>query len=98
MKKLASNPRFKEAEKSGRAYVIPGVKPDKDLFPLVGRRSCGAARPMRFIALIAVLTLATITAASAQNQTTVRDASGRTRYGVDRQQWAPRHSVMAAAG
>jgi hypothetical protein len=26
MKKLASNPRFKEAEKSGRAYVIPGAK------------------------------------------------------------------------
>jgi hypothetical protein len=26
MKKLASNPRFKEAEKSGRAYIIPGAK------------------------------------------------------------------------
>ena len=27
MKKLASNPRFRAAEKSGRAYVIPGAKP-----------------------------------------------------------------------
>ena len=27
MQKLASNPRFKEVEKSRRAYVIPGVKP-----------------------------------------------------------------------
>ena len=26
MKKLSSNPRFKKAEKSGRAYVIPGAK------------------------------------------------------------------------
>ena len=26
MKKLSSNPRFREAEKSGRAYVIPGAK------------------------------------------------------------------------
>ena len=30
-KKLSSNPRFKAAEKPGRAYVIPGVKPDKAL-------------------------------------------------------------------
>jgi hypothetical protein len=27
MKKLSSNPRFRPAEKSGRAYVIPGAKP-----------------------------------------------------------------------
>ena len=27
MKKLSSNPRFKEAKKSGRGYVIPGAKP-----------------------------------------------------------------------
>ena len=26
MKKLSSNPRFRPAEKSGRAYVIPGAK------------------------------------------------------------------------
>ena len=26
MKKLSENPRFKPAEKSGRAYVIPGAK------------------------------------------------------------------------
>jgi hypothetical protein len=26
-KKLSGNPRFKPAKKSGRAYVIPGVKP-----------------------------------------------------------------------
>ena len=27
MKKLARNPKFKEAEKSGNAYVIPAAKP-----------------------------------------------------------------------
>jgi hypothetical protein len=27
MKKLSSNPRFRPAEKSGQAYVIPGAKP-----------------------------------------------------------------------
>jgi hypothetical protein len=26
MKKLAANPRFKEAKKTGRAYVIPGAQ------------------------------------------------------------------------
>ena len=33
MKKLSSNPRFRPAEKSGRAYVIPGAKPAKPAQP-----------------------------------------------------------------
>ena len=47
MKKLASNPRFKEAEKSGRAYVIPGVKPNKDLGLPTGAKTKVAEPPGR---------------------------------------------------
>ena len=47
MKKLASNPRFKEAEKSGRAYVIPGVKPNKDLGLPTGGKTKVAEPPGR---------------------------------------------------
>ena len=46
---------------------------------------------------IAALTLAMITAASAQNQTTFRDASGRITGTVTTDSTAPRHSAMARA-
>ena len=47
MKKLSSNPRFRPAEKSGRAYVIPGVKPNKDLGLPTGGKTKVAEPPGR---------------------------------------------------
>src|SRR4051794_13365271 len=78
MKKLSSNPRFKAAKKSGRAYVIPGARRKAAFAALVFVLSATTASAQQTTFRNANGQITGTVSTDSNGQQTFRDGSGRT--------------------